>query len=465
MEIQAAQNNHWIDDAAKICGEVVVDCSETAGALEKAKNSAVDLSQKNLELEAITQQLSVEIENVAHSTAEARELSDVARDKVQAGAATISVSIASFSEMIELINRLGTHIAGFASAMEQVRRASQAIDTIARTTNMLALNAAIEAQKAGDAGQTFAVVAAEVKKLAFDSRSAATEITGTVNSLASEAAKLAGEISIGIEGSAKARSQFSTMEELLGGLSQIVSQVNERTSDIAHTTAAINDGLAESRRVRHAVEVANKDMTQQLTSAHDEIVHLEKRANSMFDKLVHSGFSAVDLEFVELAKEEARALTAAVDKSLADGTITMDALFDRDYQLIVGSNPPRYHTRMTKWAQQYWQPIVDAIKARRPDAIITSVPSSCEGFLPIHLKEFSQIPTGNIVHDTKYCRNGRVLISGGTDALAKLSTQDYTMSVYRYEGDGETFKTVRNVYVPIWIGGRRWGDAEVGYAL
>jgi methyl-accepting chemotaxis protein len=38
---------------------------------------------------------------------------------------------------------LGSHITGFATAMEQVKRVSQTIDSTARTTNMLALNAAI----------------------------------------------------------------------------------------------------------------------------------------------------------------------------------------------------------------------------------------------------------------------------------------------------------------------------------
>src|SRR3546814_8910289 len=71
--------------------------------------------------------------------------------------------------------------------MEQVQQVSQSIEAIAKTTNMLALNAAIEAERAGDAGRTFAVVAAEVKKPAQNTRGATDEIRRSIGSLAAEA--------------------------------------------------------------------------------------------------------------------------------------------------------------------------------------------------------------------------------------------------------------------------------------
>lgn len=467
MENQAIQLNHWIDETAKICGEVVVDCSDTAGTLENALTSASDLQQKHLELETITRQLAVEIENVAHSTAEARDLSDAAREKVEAGSATIGSSMAGFSEMISLINRLGTHIAGFAAAMEQVKRASQAIDNIARTTNMLALNAAIEAQKAGEAGQTFAVVAAEVKKLALDSRSAAVEITGTVNSLSSEAEKLAVEIGAGIAGSGEAQAQFSNMEVLLGGLSDIVSQVDRRTGEIASNTAAINQGLTESKRVREAVDSANENMQSQLAAAHGEISDLERRANVMFDKLVHSGLSRADSAFVELATEQAARIMAFTEAAIDGGGLSLDALFDHDLVEIPGSNPLRYRTRFTDWADANWRPIFDDISGMR-DEILTSICTSAKGFLPTHMTIFSATPTGDFAHDNRYCRNGRLFFEG-VDMIAKASEQDYMMAVYRHtgasSGSNKAEAVVRNVYVPLRIKGRRWGDLEVAYIL
>lgn len=469
MENLALQTNKWIDDTAKICGEVAVDCSDTAGTVEQATKAADDLRREHGLLEAITDKLTSEIENVAHATEEAKELSDAAREKLEASHTTIENSMAGFSDMIDLINRLGNHIAGFAAAMEQVKRASQAIDSIARTTNMLALNAAIEAQKAGEAGQTFAVVAAEVKKLALDSRTAAVEITGTVNSLAAEAEKLAVEIGTGIEGSGEAQAQFANMEDLLGGLTQIVGQVDDRTSEIAVNTAAINQGLAESRKVRVAVAQANDQMHDRLQVAHKELSELELRANTMFDKIVHSGMSKDDSAFVELALERSREVVQLTEAAIKAGELTLDALFDENLVLIPGSNPPRFTSKLTIWADKNWRPFYDRTKALRPE-ILTVVCTSRHGFLPTHLSEFSRAPTSDLAHDTRYCRNGRVFNEEGIDLIAKASEQDYMMAVYRHtgatsQGGNRDSAVVRNVYVPLRIKGRRWGDLEVAYIL
>ena len=102
--------------------------------------------------------------------------------------------------------------------------------TIARKTNMLALNATIEAARAGDAGRSFAVVAAEVKKLAHDTRAATSQIASTIGELTREAGAVTTEIKTGVERSRAAQSGF-------GQISETVREVGEI-------------GVSERRRVR-----------------------------------------------------------------------------------------------------------------------------------------------------------------------------------------------------------------------
>ena len=51
------------------------------------------------------------------------------------------------------------------------------------------------------------------------------------------------------------------------------------------------------------------------------------------------------------------------------------------------------------------------------------------------------------------------------DRKAKASEAHYLMAVYRQEGDGRSYKVVRNVYLPVTFAGRRWGDLELAYSF
>lgn len=68
-------------------------------------------------------------------------------------------------------------------ATSGIRNLSGVIGRIAGQTNILAINAAIEAAHVGEAGQGFAVVAAEVKKLADETTQATRKIQADISTL------------------------------------------------------------------------------------------------------------------------------------------------------------------------------------------------------------------------------------------------------------------------------------------
>lgn len=115
------------------------------------------------------------------------------------------------------------------------------------------------------------------------------------------------------------------------------------------------------------------------------------------------------------------------------------------------------------WADRNWRPLLDRAGDLN-DHVIAAACTDMNGYLPTHLTKFSLTPTGDVQHDTKHCRNGRILLDE-TDLKAKTSGAPFMMSVYRQEGDGTSYRVLRNVYVPIFIGGRRWGNFELAYSF
>jgi methyl-accepting chemotaxis protein len=191
--------------------------------------------------------------------------------------------------------------------------------------------------------------------------------------------------------------------------------------------------------------------------------HLEMTANVMFDNIVRAGLSPGDSLMVERAQAAAREIAELTEAALDEGSLAPDQLFDREYHLIAGSDPKRFATRLMPWANRCWRPVFDRI-TDSDSRIMAVACTDMNGHLPAHLSELSREPTGDKAHDTKYCRNGRMILDA-IDRRAKESQASYMMAVYRQEGDGRTYKVVRNVYVPLTIAGRRWGDLELAYSF
>ena len=148
---------------------------------------------------------------------------------------------------------------------------------------------------------------------------------------------------------------------------------------------------------------------------------------------------------------------------MAEGSLTVDALFDQNYREMPGTNPKLYRTGLSDWADANWRPVIDRVVAQGGGVKMCSQ-ADMNGFLPTHISDRSRKPTGDLQHDTMYCRNGRIMLYP-IDHKAKRSNAPYMMAVYRQEGDGKTYEIVRNVYVPLVINGRRWGDFELAYVL
>ena len=448
---------------ASSCGELAVGCADVGGQVGQVATELSDQLESLARIERVIADLAGDQAHVARATGEAKALSARAADQIGAGAAQISASLAGFGDLIALVERLGEHVTNFAAAMEQVRSVTSGIETIAKTTNMLALNAAIEAERAGDAGRTFAVVAAEVKRLANQSRSATEEIRRTVASLSSEAEGLICQIGSSVQESQRVEAGIATVGDALNDAIQLVALVDEQSDHIASSAGLIHGNSEEMRAALFDYANRVRANSELLIGAQSQIQSLEQKSNQVFHALVACGASEQDLEFVSFAIEQADKIVIATDAALNCGELTPGQLFDRGYVPIDGTNPPRFRSRLNSWADSIWQPMLDAIASHDP-RILASGCSDSLGYLPTHMSRFSHEPTGDLAHDTQYCRNGRILLSD-LDRTAKASTEPFFMAVYRHEGDGSHYAVTRNVYVPLWFQGRRWGDLEIAYVL
>jgi len=445
---------------ARDCGSLSMECSDVAGYVQGVATRIAEHTKMLDQLEEVTTRLMGDQARVSDSTDEARLLSEQAKAKLDAGREAIDGTIDGFKSLTDLIVQLGERMAGFALAMNQVQTVSSTIETIARKTNMLALNATIEAARAGDAGRSFAVVAAEVKKLAHDTRAATSQIASTIGELTREAGAVTTEIKTGVEQSRAAQSGFGMISDTVREVSEIVGMVDRQTEGIAHSTSMIQTSVDRVKAGLTDFAADARDNGKELLTAEKRLAHLELLSNTMLDTLANSGAEIDDTPFILKAQETCRRIQVAVEQAIDNGEVTLDDVFDAEYRLVEGTNPVQYDVRFNDTADRHVRPILDRTKSG-DNRIIGSAIGDMNGYLPTHLSERSYPQGPDPVWNDEHSRNRRILIDD-TTRMALASDRPATLATYRMEL-GDKFIPVKNVFVPLWIKGRRWGNFELAY--
>ena len=229
-----------VERLGEIIGQTRQASVNLVGASEQISATAQALSQGASEQAASVEETSASMEQMSASIAQNNENAKVTGD----------IATRTAKETVDG----GQAVRETVTAMKQIAHKIAIIDDIAYQTNLLALNAAIEAGRAGEHGKCFAVVAAEVRKLAERSQVAAEEISqlaGTSVALAERAGGLLEGIVPSIQKTA------DLVQEISAASSEQNSGVGQINSAISQVSQAVQQNAAASEELASTSEEMN----------------------------------------------------------------------------------------------------------------------------------------------------------------------------------------------------------------
>lgn len=169
---------------------------------------------------------------------------------------------------------LGKDVTELERAGDDISKVTETISEISEQVNLLALNATIEAARAGDAGKGFAVVANEIKELAKQTSSAATEIKTRIEQVQSVTRTT-------ISGINEATEIVSKNTDVVSTIASAVEEQTATVNEIAHSISDASGKLDySSNKVSKAVEHA-ENIAVMASSVTDAVVEVETAVASI----------------------------------------------------------------------------------------------------------------------------------------------------------------------------------------
>lgn len=261
--------------------QLTTSTTEIAATAKQQEATIVEQEATTKEIAATAREISATAKEFAKTMSEVSGGAEQTSALAASGKAGLNRMEAVMRQMVDAAGNIASKLAVLNEKAGSITSIVTTIGKVADQTNLLSLNAAIEAEKAGEYGRSFAVIAREIRRLADQTANATLDIEKMVNEMVSAVSagvmgvdKFSEEINTGVK-------QVSTVGEQL---SKIIEQVQQQTSGFE----TVNQGMqAQSQGAEQINESINQlsEAAQQTTESirqfHNAIEQLNHAAQEM----------------------------------------------------------------------------------------------------------------------------------------------------------------------------------------
>ena len=258
--------NAVAEKLTQIVARLRVTSSGLKIAAGEISSGSVELSERTTRQAAAIEETSAAMEQVASTVLQNARL---ASDASSSAATMTQTAVAGGRVMQSVTDAMGR----ITESSAKISNVIGLIDDIAFQTNLLALNASVEAARAGDAGQGFAVVAVEVRRLAQSAAKASKEVKQFIDQSSSEVATGSKFVD---EASAKFKVVLDAAHGNEGLLTVIAKQSHEQASAIDEIKSAVRqlDEMTQHNAALVDLTNVNIERTEAQANELDRIVEI-----------------------------------------------------------------------------------------------------------------------------------------------------------------------------------------------
>ena len=252
--------------------QVNTSATEIAATSKEQQATASEIAATTTEIGATSKEISATSRELVRTMSEVSQVAEETATLAGGGQEGLVRMAETMHKVMEAVGSINSKLAVLNEKAGNINQVVTTITRVADQTNLLSLNAAIEAEKAGEFGRGFGVVATEIRRLADQTAVATYDIEQMVKEIQSA-------VSAGVMGmdkfSEEVRSGMQEVQQVGTQLSQIIAQVQA----LAPRFEAVSEGV-------QAQATGAEQISQALTQ-------LSEAAQQTVDSLRQSG-QAID---------------------------------------------------------------------------------------------------------------------------------------------------------------------------
>lgn len=146
--------------------QVTTSATEIAASAKQQEATGIEQAQTSVEILSTTKEISANTSQLLRTMEDATAVADYTTSATAEAQNNLKRMDLTMQHMVSATDSINAKLAALSEKASNINSVLITITKVADQTNILSLNAAIEAEKAGDAGRGFSVVATEIRRLA-----------------------------------------------------------------------------------------------------------------------------------------------------------------------------------------------------------------------------------------------------------------------------------------------------------